>query len=122
MMAEIALGALFGDLGQDGVSAWSPCYEAEDELCGALDLSGCNNPHATFVSERVVDQVEQRLLRIGRDIEQVLVAIPLARNAKRAEDESLPLWFSGLGSADLAYILFQVPVMVAVHAQEMLPR
>ncbi|MGW4523639.1 hypothetical protein [Amycolatopsis sp. NPDC004378] len=41
---------------------------------------------------------------------------------QRAEDENLPLWFSGLGSADLAYILFQVPVMVAVHAQEMLPR
>jgi hypothetical protein len=41
---------------------------------------------------------------------------------QRAEDENLPLWFSGLSSADLAYILFQVPVMVAVHAQEMVPR
>lgn len=41
---------------------------------------------------------------------------------QRAEDVNLPLWFSGLSSADLAYILFQVPVLVAVHAQEMLPR
>ncbi|MFC5830966.1 hypothetical protein [Nonomuraea insulae] len=41
---------------------------------------------------------------------------------QRAEDESVPRWFSGLGSADLAYILCQVPVLVAVHAQEMLPR
>ncbi|MER5510489.1 hypothetical protein ABT052_34925 [Streptomyces sp. NPDC002766] len=41
---------------------------------------------------------------------------------QRAEDENLPLWFAGLSSADLAYILFQVPVLVAVHAQEMLPR
>ncbi|MBT2226084.1 hypothetical protein [Nonomuraea sp. NEAU-A123] len=41
---------------------------------------------------------------------------------QHAEDENLPLWFSGLGSADLAYILLQVPVMVAVHAQEMVPR
>ena len=41
---------------------------------------------------------------------------------QRAEDENLPLWFSGLSSADLAYMLFQVPVMVAVHAQEMVPR
>jgi hypothetical protein len=41
---------------------------------------------------------------------------------QRAEDENLPQWFSGLSSADLAYMLFQVPVMVAVHAQEMVPR
>jgi hypothetical protein len=41
---------------------------------------------------------------------------------QRAEDVNLPLWFAGLGSADLAYLLFQVPVLVAVHAQEMLPR
>ncbi|WP_055615564.1 hypothetical protein [Streptomyces phaeochromogenes] len=44
------------------------------------------------------------------------------KQEQRAEDENLPLWFAGLGSADLAYILFQVPVLVAVHAQEMLPR
>ncbi|MEV1250055.1 hypothetical protein [Nonomuraea sp. NPDC049750] len=41
---------------------------------------------------------------------------------QHGEDENLPLWSSGLGSADLAYILLQVPVMVAVHAQEMVPR
>jgi hypothetical protein len=41
---------------------------------------------------------------------------------QRAEDVNLPLWFAGLSSADLAYLLFQVPVLVAVHAQEMLPR
>lgn len=44
------------------------------------------------------------------------------KHDQRAEDENLPLWFAGLSSADLAYILFQVPVLVAVHAQEMLPR
>jgi hypothetical protein len=59
-------------------------------------------------------------------------AVPLAtfdgsdddreKKEQRGEDENLPLWYSGLSSADLAYILFQVPVMVAVHAQEMLPR
>jgi hypothetical protein len=37
------------------------------------------------------------------------------------EDVSLPLWHAGLSSADLAYILFQAPVLLAVHAQEMLP-
>ncbi|EPH41320.1 hypothetical protein ABT390_28025 [Streptomyces aurantiacus] len=42
------------------------------------------------------------------------------KREQRAEDENLPLWHAGLSSADLAYILFQVPVLVAVHAQEML--
>jgi hypothetical protein len=36
------------------------------------------------------------------------------------EDLSLPLWHAGLSSADIAYILFQAPVLMAVHAQEML--
>jgi len=40
---------------------------------------------------------------------------------QRLEDAFLPLWHSGLSSADLAYILFQAPVLMAVHAQEMLP-
>ncbi|MGV9267631.1 hypothetical protein ACWDRR_23570 [Kitasatospora sp. NPDC003701] len=43
------------------------------------------------------------------------------KQEQRAEDVALPLWHSGLSSADIAYILFQAPVMVAVHAQEMLP-
>ncbi|WP_410675214.1 hypothetical protein [Amycolatopsis sp. cmx-4-68] len=41
---------------------------------------------------------------------------------QRAEDENVPAWSAGLSSADLAYLLFQVPVMVAVHAKEMVPR
>ena len=36
-----------------------------------------------------------------------------------AEDRALT-WNAGLNSADVAYILFQVPVLVAVHAREML--
>jgi hypothetical protein len=36
------------------------------------------------------------------------------------EDLSIPLWQAGLSSADLAYVLFQAPVLMAVHAQEML--
>jgi hypothetical protein len=40
---------------------------------------------------------------------------------QHAEDLSLPLWHAGLSSADIAYILFQAPVLMAVHAEEMLP-
>ncbi|MEU7867125.1 hypothetical protein [Dactylosporangium sp. NPDC049140] len=40
---------------------------------------------------------------------------------QHVEDLSLPLWHAGLSSADIAYVLFQAPVLMAVHAQEMLP-
>ena len=40
---------------------------------------------------------------------------------QHAEDLALPLWHAGLSSADIAYILFQAPVLMAVHAEEMLP-
>jgi hypothetical protein len=43
------------------------------------------------------------------------------KNDQHLEDLSLPLWHAGLSSADIAYILFQAPVLMAVHAQEMLP-
>ncbi|MCK2239053.1 MULTISPECIES: hypothetical protein [unclassified Crossiella] len=40
---------------------------------------------------------------------------------QRLEDVQLPAWHAGLSSAEFAYILFQAPVLMAVHAQEMLP-
>ncbi|MFI9102358.1 hypothetical protein ACIGXA_17715 [Streptomyces fildesensis] len=43
------------------------------------------------------------------------------KQEQRREDISLPLWNSKLSSADIAYMLFQAPVLIAVHAQEMLP-
>ncbi|MFF4816279.1 hypothetical protein ACFY2K_17000 [Kitasatospora sp. NPDC001309] len=45
----------------------------------------------------------------------------LEKQQQRTEDSALPLWYSRLSSADIAYILFRAPVMVAIHAQEMLP-
>lgn len=38
------------------------------------------------------------------------------------EDDKFVSWSKDMNAADLAYILFQAPVMVAVHAAEMLPR
>jgi len=37
------------------------------------------------------------------------------------DDRHIPTWHQNLSSADVAYILFQAPVLMAVHAQEMLP-
>ncbi|MGW6979119.1 hypothetical protein ACWGE1_06665 [Streptomyces sp. NPDC054932] len=44
------------------------------------------------------------------------------KTAQHGEDTALRSWHAGLDSADVAYMLFQAPVMMAVHAQEMLPR
>jgi hypothetical protein len=38
------------------------------------------------------------------------------------KDDLLISWNKDMNSAELAYILYQVPVMVAVHASEMLPK
>ncbi len=41
--------------------------------------------------------------------------------AQQAEDVQVDDWQPNASAADVAYILFQAPVLVAVHAQEMLP-
>ncbi len=43
------------------------------------------------------------------------------RHPQWAEDQHVP-WTPATNAANLAYILYQVPVMVAVHAAEMLPK
>ena len=40
---------------------------------------------------------------------------------QNAEDKNI-LWNQDMKAADLAYILYQVPVMIAIHASEMLPK
>lgn len=40
---------------------------------------------------------------------------------QQSEDANIA-WHANMSSAELAYILYQVPVLVAVHASEMLPR
>ena len=41
--------------------------------------------------------------------------------AEQWEEDHLLGWTSGITSAELAYIMFQAPVLVGVHASEMLP-
>ncbi|MFQ6026490.1 MAG: hypothetical protein ACE5Q6_03125 [Dehalococcoidia bacterium] len=40
---------------------------------------------------------------------------------QREEDLHLPNWHGGLNAAEFAYILYQAPVLMGVHASEMLP-
>ncbi|MFJ9931644.1 hypothetical protein ACIRSJ_00855 [Streptomyces virginiae] len=46
----------------------------------------------------------------------------IEKEAQHREDTELGTWHGGLDSAEVAYMLFQAPVLMAVHAQEMLPR
>ena len=41
---------------------------------------------------------------------------------KQYQEDSRFRWRAATDSAELAYILYQVPVLMAVHASEMLPK
>ena len=41
---------------------------------------------------------------------------------KQFQEDSRFRWRAATDSAELAYILYQVPVLMAVHASEMLPK
>ena len=45
-----------------------------------------------------------------------------AEKATQQQDDSNIVWSKDMSSAELAYVLYQVPVLVGVHATEMLPR
>ncbi len=46
----------------------------------------------------------------------------LEKDQQRKEDLHLPSWHAGLNAAEFAYILYQAPVLMGVHASEMLPK
>ncbi|MFJ2831037.1 hypothetical protein ACIPC1_26310 [Streptomyces sp. NPDC087263] len=77
------------------------------------------------LSWKDVDPLETRFIRLDP-----AVVVPLhdfdgseddqEKEEQRREDIELPSWHDKLSSADIAYMLFQAPVLIAVHAQEML--
>jgi hypothetical protein len=46
---------------------------------------------------------------------------PDSEEEKQQKEDSFVVWRSALNAAELAYILYQVPVLMGVHAAEMLP-
>ncbi|GAA2430322.1 hypothetical protein GCM10010191_49850 [Actinomadura vinacea] len=75
---------------------------------------------------RVDPQARHRFIRFDADIRVELDPFngdedDQEKLKQRADDEKVKAWQSDISSADVAYILFQAPVLVAVHAQEMLP-
>ncbi len=49
-------------------------------------------------------------------------AADLVEKKPQYEDDKFVAWNKDASSADIAYVLYQVPVLVAVHASEMLPK
>ena len=52
---------------------------------------------------------------------QPLEADDPEKTEQKNEDSNIT-WSKDMSSAELAYVLYQVPVLVAVHASEMLPK
>jgi hypothetical protein len=75
---------------------------------------------------RVDPQDRHRFIQFDADIHVGLDAFngdedDQEKEEQRKDDDQIKAWQSDISSADVAYILFQAPVLVAVHAQEMLP-
>jgi hypothetical protein len=72
-----------------------------------------------------VDPQNKRFIRFDATRRVTLDKLELPADQEKIEqredDDHLKEWSSTVSSADVAYILFQAPVLVAVHAMEMLP-
>jgi hypothetical protein len=68
---------------------------------------------------------EGEFLQISNATQAVLLqplTLPAEQEKTEQKDEDAAVqWHTNMSAADLAYILYQVPVLVAVHATEMLP-
>lgn len=69
---------------------------------------------------------EGGFLRVNAQTTTIRATKPLApddaeKESQQEEDAEI-VWSKDMSSAELAYVLYQVPVLVAVHATEMLPK
>ncbi|MFJ4798115.1 hypothetical protein [Kitasatospora purpeofusca] len=97
-----------------------------DPRFGADDGAGTPVEVWNDLSWRDIDPQDRRFVSLDPGVQVPLVRFDGSeddqeKREQRREDAALPLWHSRLSSADIAYMLFQAPVLIAVHAQEMLP-
>ena len=70
------------------------------------------SPHGNFLVINTIPNLNIGVLNGNNDNEKV---------NQNVEDKNIN-WNADMKAADLAYILYQVPVMIAIHASEMLPK
>ncbi|KOV28042.1 hypothetical protein ADK60_19150 [Streptomyces sp. XY431] len=97
-----------------------------DPRFGADDGAGTAVEVWNDLSWRDIDPLDRHFVSLDPGVQVPLVRFDGSeddqeKREQRREDAALPLWHSRLSSADIAYMLFQAPVLIAVHAQEMLP-
>jgi len=96
--------------------------DVRDENVGLEDVKVWNDLSWDHPEPKVADG---GFLQINDDTKDIpLQGLEDGEGEKKPQrDEDLNIhWNEEMSSADLAYILYQVPVLVAVHASEMLPR
>ena len=79
------------------------------------DVMPPNAPAGAYIpvgNATIEQNLGDNVLEPGTDLE---------KEDQRADDEQV-FWKKNMNAADIAYILYQVPVLMAVHAGEMLPR
>ena len=87
-----------------------PIWQAYDypaHQAGKAKLSGFQSPRFSWSN-----------LAMGTAL---VFALELLLSQQQHDEDIQVAWTSNVSAAELAYILYQVPVLVAVHASEMLP-
>ncbi len=97
--------------------------DVEDETVGVADVKVWNDLSWAHVTPAVP---QDGFLQLNDDTQTIaLTEVPTGTEAEKAvqfEEDKFFKWHQETNAAELAYILYQVPVLVAVHASEMLPK
>jgi len=67
----------------------------------------------------------KKLLQVGDAIPPLTLVEPTGEDSEKHpqwEDDRQITWNNNMSAAEVAYVLFQTPVLVGIHASEMLPR
>jgi len=117
------------DGGDDGLGWFFVIKERPGDPRFGLDEDSPDGPTEVEVWNDLtwgwVDPQNKQFIRFDATqqvgLDPVLESNDQEKLEQRADDEHVKEWSSTVSSADVAYILFQAPVLVAVHAMEMLP-
>jgi hypothetical protein len=127
LVAEEAIGGT-GDPGDEDPGWFFVIKERPGEPRFGLDID--KQPEINVWNDLSWTDVQPQPPGAFIEITPATATIPLVaptgpdaqEKLEQHQDDTHVSWQASMGAADLAYILYQAPVLVAVHAAEMLPR
>jgi hypothetical protein len=127
LVAEEAIGGT-GDPGDEDPGWFFVIKERPGEPRFGLDID--KQPEINVWNDLSWADVQPQAPGAFIEITPATATIPLVaptgpdaqEKLEQHQDDTHVSWQASMGAADLAYILYQAPVLVAVHAAEMLPR